>query len=285
VLLAVFCKVMFSIQVNDLSDRREDQAAGKRRWIALLPGSLGILVCTLTILVGSLIVVAASRSLPTISAYAATILLALSYSVRPVRFKQRGILGPIVYAASATTVFVLVPWTWLSSNTLLLVFLCVAVGSDKWIQLHFHQVVDFQADRRSETRTFAVRMGLESARRALRAAALLASLCLLSLLAYTLNALEHDAMGRILVLLASVAVVASCVVYVRVGKGRSGGTTALVGELPWVYLALTYLMFCALPPLGLLLLALDEPLIWPLVVLSGLSSVGLSFQSLRYEYA
>jgi 1,4-dihydroxy-2-naphthoate octaprenyltransferase len=275
---------MFSIQVNDLCDRREDRAAGKRRWIALLPESLGILVCILTILIGSLTVVVASRSLPAISAYAATILLALFYSARPVRFKQRGILGPIVYAASATIVFVLVPWTWLSSNTLLLAFLCIAVGSDKWIQLHFHQVLDFQADRRSGTRTFAVRIGLENARLALRAAAFLASLSLLSLLAYTLNVLEPDATLQILVVLTSVAVVASCAAYVRVGKRRPHGATALVSELPWIYLALTYLLFCALPPLGFLLLAFDEPLIWPLVVLSGLSSVGLSLQSLRYEY-
>jgi 1,4-dihydroxy-2-naphthoate octaprenyltransferase len=201
-----------------------------------------------------------------------------------VRFKQRGVLGPIVYAASATIVFVLVPWTWLSSNTLLLGFLCIAVGSDKWIQLHFHQVLDFQADRRSGTRTFAVRIGLEKARLTLRAAASLASLCLLSLLAYTLIVLKPHAMRQILVVLASVAVVAACAAYVRVGRRRPRGATALVGELPWIYLALTYLLFCALPPLAFLLLALDEPLIWPLVVLSGLSSVGLSLQLLRYEY-
>jgi 1,4-dihydroxy-2-naphthoate octaprenyltransferase len=275
---------MFSIQVNDLCDRREDRAAGKQRWIALLPEGLGVLVCILTIFVGSLTVVVASRSLSVISAYAATILLALFYSARPVRFKQRGILGPIVYAASATIVFVLVPWTWLSSNTLLLGFLCIAVGSDKWIQLHFHQVLDFQADRRSGTRTFAVRIGLEKARLTLRAAASLASLCLLSLLAYTLIVLKPHAMRQILVVLASVAVVAACAAYVRVGRRRPRGATALVGELPWIYLALTYLLFCALPPLAFLLLALDEPLIWPLVVLSGLSSVGLSLQLLRYEY-
>jgi 1,4-dihydroxy-2-naphthoate octaprenyltransferase len=250
----------------------------------MLPEGLGILVCTLTIFIGSLTVVVASRSLPAIGAYAATILLALFYSARPVRFKQRGILGPIVYAASATIVFVLVPWTWLSSDTWLLAFLCIAVASDKWIQLHFHQVLDFQADRGAGTRTFAVRIGLENARLALRATAFFASLCLLSLLAYTLSVLEPHPTGQVLVVLTSAAVVASCAAYVRVGKKRPHDATALVSELPWIYLALTYLLFCALPPLGFLLLAFAEPLVWPLVLLSGMSSMGLSLQLLRYEY-
>ena len=104
------------------------------------------------------------------------------------------------------------------------------------------------------------------------------------MLAYTLNILGPHAIRQGVVVLTSVAVVACCAAYVRVGKRRPHGTTALVGELPWIYLALTYLLFCALPPLGFLFLAFDEPLIWPLVVLSGLSSAGLSLQSLRYEY-
>jgi hypothetical protein len=99
-----------------------------------------------------------------------------------------------------------------------------------------------------------------------------------------LYVLEPDATRQILVVLMSVAVVASCAAYVRVGKERPRGATALVSELPWIYLALTYLLFCALPPLGFLLLAFDEPLIWPLAFLCGLSSLGLSVQLLRYEY-
>jgi 1,4-dihydroxy-2-naphthoate octaprenyltransferase len=283
-LFAVFCKVMFSIQVNDLSDRREDLAAGKQRWIALLPESLGILVCTLTILVGFLTVVVASDSPSTLSAYGATTLLALAYSARPVRFKERGILGPIAYSASATIVFVLVPWTWLSSNTLLLGFLCIAVVADKWIQLHFHQILDFEADRSSGTRTFVVGIGLENARLVLRGAAFVASLCLLGLFGYVLDVLKPHGARQIVVGLTAVAVLACCAAYVRVGRRRAQGATALVNELPWFYLALTYLLFCALPPVGFLLLALDEPLIWPVAVLSGLSSLGLSVQMLRYEY-
>src|SRR4030065_1508910 len=42
----VLFRVMFSIQVNDLCDRREDKAVGKERGISHLPLPLGGLVLT-----------------------------------------------------------------------------------------------------------------------------------------------------------------------------------------------------------------------------------------------
>ena len=108
----VYCKVMFSIQINDLSDRKEDGAAGKKRWILTLPRSMGVFLSILVIAAGIIVIILASGSILVISSYAATILLALAYSLRPLRFKERGISGIIVYAAAATVIYVIVPWTW-----------------------------------------------------------------------------------------------------------------------------------------------------------------------------
>jgi len=97
IIIAVLAKVQFSIQVNDLSDRKEDQEAGKKRWVGFLSKPAGVLVAALFLTAGLAVVFLRAGYLPTILAYSATVLLAVAYSSRPLRFKERGILGLLAY--------------------------------------------------------------------------------------------------------------------------------------------------------------------------------------------
>ena len=282
-ILAVVCKVQFSIQINDLSDREEDKAAGKRRWTGRLSYPFSLAVPMAFIALGLATAVFAGRSQAAILAYIVSTLLGLFYSSRPVRFKERGIWGLIVYALSATIIFVVVPWAWFDSSLFMLFILFAVVFSDKWVQIHFHQVVDYQNDRECGTRTFVLQIGLKRARSTLRGAAFLASFCTAGLLFHQLFLSKRTVLQQVVLLLCSAAVVAASGVYVRIIKRKPAASSALVKELPWIYLGLTYLVFYALPPLGFILLALKEPLMWIMVVLSALSLAGISRQSIRYQ--
>ncbi len=280
IFFAVLCKVMFSIQINDLSDREKDGAAGKKRWISTLPHFMGVFLSLLIIAAGIIVIFLASGSVSVIISYAATILLAMAYSLRPLRFKERGISGIITYAAAATVIYVVVPWAWLGSNPFLLLFLILAVFSDKWVQLHFHQIVDHDADLKTEIKTYAARAGLKRARASLQIAALAASLSMIGLLFYFLFFLQGGASIRGIILAIAAAIIAASGIYARKIKNSS----ALIQELPWIYLGLTYLIFCVLPPVIFAYLALKEPLIWVLMALSTLSFLGISRHSIRYKY-
>lgn len=240
--------MQFSIQINDLSDREEDKAAGKQRWTGRLSTPFSLAVMMACISLGLATAVFAGRSRAAILAYIASTLLGLFYSLRPVRFKERGIWGLIVYALSATMIFVVVPWAWFDSSLFTLLILFAVVFSDKWTQVHFHQVVDYQNDRECGTKTFAVQIGLKRARSALRGAAFLASFCIAGLLFHQVFLSKRTAIQQVVLLLCSAAVVAASGVYVRIIKRKSAASSVLVKELPWIYLGLTYFFFYALPP-------------------------------------
>ena len=178
-------------------------------------------------------------SLRTTLAYTASVLLGLAYSIRPFRFKERGILGVlIVYALSSVLIYVTVPWMWFGANPWSLLFLTAAVGSDKWIQIHFHQVVDYSADWKTGTQSYAVQVGLRRARSSLKMASLIASLCLVATTAY-IAAIAGRAVNLTVVLVALLAGMILARIYITGRENQQGSSSALVRELPWFYLGLT----------------------------------------------
>ena len=282
---AVLCKVQFSILVNDLSDREDDRAAGKVRWIASLPGGVGAAVVA-AVLAAGFAAVSLGGGPRAIAAYVATVLLALAYSLRPLRCKERGLAGPAVYALSAAVVYVVLPWAWLGARPAAAAVALVAVLSDKWVQLHFHQVLDHDADRRRGTSTYAVRVGADRARSTLGRAAAAAVVALGAAVVFAASAAGTSA-GRLAALLAltAAALAASGVYAARSRLAAQERTSALVRELPWPYLGLAYLCFHALPPLLFALAAGEDRALWALALLSGLSLAAVSWQTLAYRHA
>lgn len=280
-ILAVACKVQFSIQINDLCDRGQDRAAGKRRWNEGLSPASCLAVALVFIAAGTAAAVFVGRSPVVIAAYVGSTILGLFYSWKPVRFKERGIWGPIVYAASATSIFAVVPWAWLGSSPIVLAVLGAAVFSDKWVQIHFHQVTDFEHDRRSGAGTFVARVGLDRARSSLRATAYLAALVMAGLLVLLPSLVKRAAAPSAPLFLFSAAVVSASGVYAGVSRRRPAASSAFVRELPWFYLGVSSLVFFILPPLGFLFLALEEPLMGVLAAASLLPPAVMSRQVLR----
>jgi len=263
--LAVFgaaaCWGQAAILANDLADRRDDAQAGKRRWICGLPPWSARGVVAGIALTGWALAGAAGGGVRTQAAYAAALALALAYSVRPVRLKPRGLWGLAAYAGSACLADAVLPWTRVGGPAALLAVTGSAVFLDKWVNLHFHQVIDRRADQAAGTRTFAVAVGHERARRTLALAACLASAAMAVGVAY--SALSAGRWGGWVAVGAAV-VVAGMAVHVRRAR-RTSEPTALVVELPWHYLGLTTGLFRAVPGMLLVRLALaDADYVWPL---------------------
>jgi hypothetical protein len=248
-------------------------------------------VCGAVLGAGVLALVLAHATLASVAAYLAAVALVLGYSIRPVRFKERGVLGPLSFALSCVFLYVVTPWAWLRGDAVCLALMSAAVFLDKWVNLHFHQVVDFEADSRQgrgtprgdaggDAGTYAVRAGIERARRTLTWAAGLASLAMAAVLVWLAFKLLP-----VWATLVAGALVAAAVVYARLARRKGDRATVLVRELPAHYLALTYTVFRILPPILFAQLALREPTLWIIVAATALMLAGDSCKFARYRYS
>ena len=85
-------------------------------------------------------------------------------------------------------------------------------------------------------------------------------------------------------LLAVVTGVLASAVFTKVLRQRPGKTLALVRELSWLYLGLTYASFRILPLILSVRLALQEPTMWLAVGVFGLLLMVESWYAVHYRY-
>ena len=275
---------MACTMVNDIYDVKEDSASGKDRWISNLPRSHGTLIVIIVLIMGLLSIISAKPEPGIIISYVAAIFLGSFYSIEPVRFKERGILGLFAYSLSVAIIYVLVPWILFKSGIILLSLIFPAVMLDKWVNLHFHQIVDYRGDLNAGIGTYAVRVGIERTRRSLRLVSFLASLSMIIAIVFILLLFKREIIWWTTIMFISIVVVASTGIYIKIQKEGPGDISDLVRKLPWLYLGLTYLLLRILPPVIFTYLALREAVIWILVIISILSLIGESLYMIRYKY-
>jgi len=279
ILASVACWALGSILVNDLADRKADQAAGKHRWILRLPLWAGAFTVALLFALGALGPLTAGPAAA--SAYAGAVALGLSYSIGPLRLKTRGLWGPLAYSASGALAFVAVPWAWVGAGWRPLAVLAPAVFMDKWVNLYFHQVIDRDADRAAGTPTHSVVVGAERARGLLRGTTAAACVWLVGTVAFVALSLSS---WRLAVAASTTVVVAAAALYGWRARRGPGEASALVRELPGTYLGLTFALFRAMPLVLLVRLALAEPPMWIVAGVAGLVLLIESWHSFRYRY-
>ena len=282
-LYAVFSKGLSSILINDLTDREIDRRAGKERWITSLPPLAGVLVPAFLLASSFLALIEAGADLAVLAAFTATVLLGILYSLKPVRFKERGIWGILAYSFSAAILHALVPWTLFRPVLWLLPVLFVVILAEKWVQILFHQIIDFDADSAEKIRSFAVVMGRAKADWGLRIVSHVALTIDLVLLIYVLHSTKQKPLFLSLIGLAGLAGISGSALYVHVISKKLGSSMALTEKLPWAYLGLSYVVFHVIPPLLFVALALSEPGMGILAGLSALSLLGVSFSYFFYN--
>jgi len=282
-LFAVLTKGLSSILINDLTDREIDRRAGKERWITSLPLLVGIMIPVILLASGFLALIKAGGNLPVLASFTATALLGILYSLRPVRFKERGVWGILAYSLSAAILHALVPWALFRPALWLLPFLFSVVLAEKLVQILFHQIVDFDSDSADKVRSFAVVAGRGKAERGLRLVLNIAVMADLVLLFYILFEMKEDPLFFSLIGLAGLIGIGSSAIYVRIISKKYKTSTALTEMLPWSYLGLSYVLFYVLPPLLFFALALSEPEMWILAALSALALLGVSVNYFFYN--
>ncbi len=281
IFLCIMSWILVSILANDLSDLWIDRASGKERWVSSLP-TAGAVAILIVLVAGGLGLVLAFQSHEAVRwAYAGAVLTGLSYSLQPFHFKGRGVWGILVYSLSCALAYVAIPGAWLKAGPSALALAGAAVFLDKWVNLHFHQVIDHAADAAGEIGTHAVRAGPDAARGSLRVFEGLASIAMGSILVYA--ALNSD-VWRMPLLLLTGGGFAAAAVFTRSASKRSATRTDLTRELSWVYLGLTFAVFRILPLVLLAKLALETDSLWWAFGAALVMLAAESWQSFRYRY-
>ncbi len=280
-LVAASCYVLVSILANDLMDRRDDDSVGKQRPITEQSPKVAWMLVALITALGGLVLFLSDMPRTVLLAYGAAIIVGLLYSLRPVRFKERGFLGPMTYSLSTCLAYLIVPWVGLQGDYAVLASLAPAMLLEKWMHLHFHQVVDSDADSHTYTQTITVMLGLARARSILRWVACLASLAMLWAATHVVLRMPT---GGWVVSSIGVASAVTVAFYVFLSRRRPERASLLLRELPWHYLALSYAVFRVLPLALLVLLSLEDPARWVLFILAAATVLLEMSHAVGYRY-
>lgn len=162
-LLFVIFFLAFGYAINDFSDREIDIQVGKPNLIATLPTLSAVIILVTLFLIGFLwLPVKDPRSL---GLAALAYFFAASYSLPPLRFKERGLLGPLVASTTQRTLPALLFFETFDHwelDTLLLCVLFVFIGL-RW--MIGHQLWDLENDLQAGVRSYTVSLGRDHANR------------------------------------------------------------------------------------------------------------------------
>ncbi|MCJ7612083.1 MAG: UbiA family prenyltransferase [Candidatus Aminicenantes bacterium] len=279
-LLVIFAWLMTCILANDLADSRADRAAGKRRWINRLPSPARVAVTAVLVCLGPGVLILSRAPVRALLTYAGAAALGLAYSLKPLRLKGRGVWGVLGYSASCTLAYVFIPWAWLGARGRILAVMGVAVFLDKWVNLHFHQVIDLEGDRAQGVDTHAVLEGAARARQHLQYWAWLTTLW------FGFVFVEATAAEPRVWRIAGLAIVVGVFVMgglsvARLSRKLQPGSS-LARELPPAYLASAFAVFRLLPLILILRFCLEAPALWPVEGAAGLLVGVESLMFFRY---
>ncbi len=281
IIVSVIAWSLSCILTNDLADVEDDVSARKRRWIQHLSPVYAYAVILDLLAIGFIALLLSGAPFRTILAYSVAVFVGLFYSLKPLRFKERGILGLGAYSLAAAFAYVVMPWAWFATGTFALLVLSCAVFLDKWVNLHFHQVIDCQADRIGKIETYTVRVGENKARYVLKLMQCLASAAMIAGIIYIPSAFLSPGHSFVLVSLASIG---AGMLFIYMSQRRSGDNTALTAELSPLYLSVSYFAFRIVPIILFLRLALLRPLFLIVLLFSGGLIILETLYFLRYRY-
>jgi 4-hydroxybenzoate polyprenyltransferase len=277
--LQLFLYVWWAFFINDVADRDADRAGGKRRWAGELSPAGAWLVGALLIVANGLVAVGLQATPLYWGLLLVTLVGAWSYSAPPLRWKNRGVMGPLGAAvvgqimpiALVAACYGLFPW-WLALVALI-------EGVKNAIDIVFHQIVDYEADAAGGVRSLAVQLGLARTKATLRRLSVVGILA-----ALTLGGLTAWLVAEYRWVLLGVVVLFPVFALLQRRMASRGLGNELARLMPGVYLWFGYQVFGLLPFWLSLILWLREPGMLPLFLLSAVLALGQTMFYLRYQY-
>ena len=156
-LLFAILFLAFGYALNDYCDQEYDLQVGKPNSIASLSSTRAIFIIIVLFVSGWLCL--PSRNPTSIGLALLAYFFMAFYSLPPLRFKERGVLGLIVAAIAQRSMPGLLffeTYQYWKTDTLLFSLLCFFIGL-RWIIAH--QIWDYENDLNSGVRTYAIRVG------------------------------------------------------------------------------------------------------------------------------
>lgn len=154
----LFTYLAFGYVVNDLSDMETDRKAGKKKLITKILKPWVIVIIAVLITVGTVPLCLFSQSdWKVMLALLVNYVLGASYSLKPLRFKERGVAGLVISsAAQRCTPLLIIPLLWNTQWILMIGWQILSfLAGLRYILIH--QYMDYEADLQSGVRTFATK--------------------------------------------------------------------------------------------------------------------------------
>ncbi len=150
----------YAFVVNDFSDRDIDIKAGKFKPIhKLSKQKIALVLC---LLIGGFLIIPLYFGNLLIDIILLILLFfATFYSLKPIRFKERGILAIIVADIAQRSVPFLILGLWVSASPVLILFFVGWLFMIGFQDELGHQLADLRNDEKSDTHTWARRVGYE----------------------------------------------------------------------------------------------------------------------------
>lgn len=251
-----------SILFNDCIDRKSDQFAGKKRWIFRVSSFNMTMAYSIPLLwyaIPVFILIFLNAPGRIMGWYICGLLISIAYSSSPIRLKEKGIRGIFSYSIACSILYAILPGDWAGLGPKLLLIVSAAILLDKWVNLHFHQIIDYDSDRQSGISTFTTKVGLLRSRKILRAMCWLTSIFFGAVIVTSFMHLEKS----FLLLIFSVVSFFIILLFILQEKKKEE-KKQLIQELPSVYLILTLIVFRVIPVYVLGFFAIEALSLWPL---------------------
>lgn len=180
----VLCLLLGGYAINDTADFSKDRLSGRDDGGPIPLRKHSLIVALTALPAGILLLLAATSELLPRMIAAVTLLIGVEYSLRPLRFKERGIWGVITGAATqrpalfAIFAAMLGVWNWLGTVLAVWLFCGGMLG------MLGHQILDCHNDRTCGVRTFVALHGPRSALRLCMAFAAAIGLTVIAPLAF-----------------------------------------------------------------------------------------------------
>jgi|GEM_PF-1582638 len=145
----------FGYAINDLSDKEVDRLAGKSNAMNEIKSAKAYLILSLLALMGLMLLIPYYSQKWVLVLAVTSYILAITYSLPPIRFKERGIAGIIVASVSQRVMPLLTAMAIFQNFSLIfwvLILLFITIGF-RWIFIH--QIIDMPYDEKAKVKTFA----------------------------------------------------------------------------------------------------------------------------------
>ena len=154
----VLCLLIGGYTLNDITDFGQDTALSRDSKASPRPRH-SLIIAVTALVVGAILMLVATRKALALGIVAATLLTGMAYSLRPIRFKERGVWGVILGAAPQKPALFLVFAAMLSAWNWLTAVLAVWLLCGSLLGVLGHQIIDYPDDLAVGVRTFTARHG------------------------------------------------------------------------------------------------------------------------------